>query len=220
MFNYKLKKFYFIFILFFIFWFVFAHNPRLIWNTNSDINNPIIVQDSENSQAFYSKLKWVPDFYKIASNTGFLLYLSLTVPAISWSDKDYWMIVKDELWNLLIDVNWSGYKWTEFYEKFAWDLYYQWPEFEKKVWSWIYYVQIYSNDNIWKYALAIWKLESRPVNEIMNTFKSLPALKSYFFEKPVITMFYNYIWLSLFFLIVFVVLLILLINKLIKKFKS
>jgi hypothetical protein len=36
---------------------VVAHNPRLVWNTNSDANNPIIVQNPENSQAFYAQLK-------------------------------------------------------------------------------------------------------------------------------------------------------------------
>jgi hypothetical protein len=220
MWNYKLKKVYIMLTLIFWFWIVFAHNTRLVWDTSSTQENSILVSQPENSQAFYAQLKWNSDFYKIVSNTGFLLYLSLTVPAISWSDLDYWMMVKDNSWNILINIDSTNLKWTKFYEKFAWDLYYQWPWFERQVNSWIYYVQIYSTDNIWKYALAIWKLESRPINEITNTFKDMPALKSYFFEKPVITMFYNYIWLSLFFIIVFVVLFILLINKLIKKFKS
>ena len=180
----KFKNLFFLLILISWFWFVVAHNPRLVWNTNSDANNPIIVQNPENSQAFYAQLKWTPNFYKIISNTGFLLYLSLTVPAISWSDQDYWVIVRDDLWKLLINIDATNFKWTEFYEKFAWDLYYQWPWFERQVQSWVYYVQVYSTDNVWKYALAVWKLESRPVSEIVNTFKDLPALKSYFFEKP------------------------------------
>lgn len=215
-----MKKIYVILSFVFLFSFVFAHNPRVIWDENNDSWSPIVVQSQENSQAFYAELKWKSDFYKIVSNTGFLLYLSLTVPAISSSDKDYWMMVSDVLWNLLNDTNWNNVIWTGFYEKFAWDLYYQWPEFERQVASWEYYIKIYSPDNIWKYALAVWKLEKWPLNEVWNTFKVLPTLKSYFFEKPIITMFFNYIWLSLFFLIVFVVLITLLINKLIKKFKS
>lgn len=220
MWNYKLKKVYIILILIFWFWITFAHNPRLVRNISSTEGNPILVSRPENSQAFYAQLKETSDFYKIVSNTGFLLYLSLTVPGISWSDQDYWMIIKDDLWNVLADINWTNLKWTKFYEQFAWDLYYQWPWFEKKVNSWIYYVQIYSSDNVWKYALAIWKLESWPINEIWNTFENLPSLKTYFFEKLSITMFFNYIWISLFVLILFIVLIILLINKLTKKFKS
>jgi hypothetical protein len=206
-----------ILILIFVFWFVFAHNPRIVWDINSSPEVPILVEYPEVSQAFYAQLKWKPDFYKIVSDKDFILYLSITVPAISWSDQDYGMIIKDNSWNLIDNIDSSNLKRKKFYEKFAWDLYYQWPWFEKKVNSWIYYVQIYSSDNIWKYALAIWKLEIWPINEVWNTFKNLPSLKTYFFEKPVITMFFNYIWISLFVLILFIVLIILLLNKLTKK---
>jgi hypothetical protein len=218
---YKFKKIYLIMIFILWFWFlsVFAHNPRIVWNIDNSIEMPFLVQKPEESQAFYAQLKWKPDFYKIYSDTNFLLYLSITVPAISSSDKDYWIIIKDSLWNVIDNIDSNNLKWTKFYEKFAWDLYYQWPWFEKSVNSWTYYIQIYSSDNMWKYALAIWKLEIWPIKETLNTFKSLPALKSYFFEKSVFTMFFNYIWVWLFAIILFIISTIILINKLIKKFK-
>lgn len=220
MYNLKFKKKILILTLFFLFWFVFAHNPRVVWDMDANQENPILVDKPENSQAFYAKLKWKPDFYKVVSDNDFLLYVSLTIPALSWSDKDYSMMIKDELWNVLADINWIEGEWTQFYEKFAWDTYNQWPFFEKEVWSWVYFIQIYSPDNVWKYVLAIWKLEIRPVFEIWNTFKVLPELKTYFFEKYLITMFFNYVWISLLLLIIFVVLVLVLIIKWIKKFKS
>jgi len=216
---YRLKISYLIMILILWLWFVFAHNPRVVWDIDNSIENPFLVDNPENSQAFYDQLKWKPSFYKIFSDTDFLLYLSLTVPAISWSDQDYWIIIKDDLWNLVDNIESNNFKWTKFYEKFAWDLYYQWPWFERFVGSWTYYIQIYSLDNMWKYALAIWKLEIRPINEIRNTFKVLPALKTYFFEKSFIVIFFNYIWISLFVIIILILLIILIINKFIKKFK-
>lgn len=220
MWNYKLKKTYIILILLFWFWFVWAHNPRIVRDQNNSIENPIVVQEPENSQAFYAELKWKSDFYKIVSDTGFLLYLSLTVPAISWSKQNYWMIVKDDLWNILTDINWTNLKRKGLYEKFAWDLYYQWPEFQKNVWFWVYYVQIYSPDNLWKYVLAVWKLEIWPFSEIWNTLKVLPQLKSYFFEKSLFTIFFNYIWLSLLFSFMIVGLLILIVYRAIKFFRA
>ncbi len=220
MLNLKLRRIYIILLLIFSFWFVFAHNPRIVWDRESRQDYPILVESPEASQAFYWELRWESDFYQITSNTGFLLYLSLTVPAISWSRQDYSMLVKDGLWNILTTIDWKDSQWWAFYEKFAWDLYYQWPEFQREVSSWVYYIQIYNSDNIWKYALAVWKLEVRPVYEIWNTFKDLPALKTYFFEKSLFTIFFNYIGIFVLILIVFIISFFILLNTLIKKFKS
>ena len=59
---------------------VSAHQPRLETATNVSFNNPIIIENPEISQAFYSTLHGSPDYYKINSNVPFKFYLGLLVP--------------------------------------------------------------------------------------------------------------------------------------------
>ena len=68
-------------VLFFSMSVASAHQPRLETDTNISMNNPIVVENPEISQAFYSTLKGSPDYYKISSDIPFKLYLNLLVPA-------------------------------------------------------------------------------------------------------------------------------------------
>jgi hypothetical protein len=57
-----------------------AHQPRLDTGTAVSIENPIIVDNPEISQAFYGQLKGEPVYYQINSDTSFQLYVNLLVP--------------------------------------------------------------------------------------------------------------------------------------------
>ena len=67
----------------------FAHQPRLVSQIASKKPVAIQVQNPEISQAFYAELKGNPDTYEINTQTGILLYMQLTVPAISGARTDF-----------------------------------------------------------------------------------------------------------------------------------
>jgi hypothetical protein len=198
-----------------------AHNPRIIRDKKNNSHNPIVIENPEISQAFYWELKSKSDFFTINSPKEFVLYVSLLIPLISWAKQEYGFIIKDNKENIIGISDINEYKSEIFHEKFAGDFYYQWPKFKNLASSGSYTIQIYSPDNRGKYVLAIGEWEKRSLYEIYNTFKSLPIIKSYFFNQHPITMFLNYIWLSILVLMLGIFLIIIAIYKLYqKKFKS
>lgn len=197
-----------------IFAFVSAHQPRITRDQTwiIQVNNPEI------SQAFYGELRGQPDIYQITSDTWFLFYVNIVVPALPDARKDFKIQIFQ--WDMpLAELDGTQHERTEFYEHFAGDLYYRWPSFERQVSPGTYTVTVTNPEMKGKYSLAIGKIESFPGAEIVNTFKLLPALKTYFFDKPVLTMFYNYIWLALGIMIVVLALLILLARFIVRKIR-
>ncbi len=59
---------------------VSAHQPRLDTQTTVSVENPILVDNPEISQAFYGQLNGKPVYYQIQSTQPFQLYLNLLVP--------------------------------------------------------------------------------------------------------------------------------------------
>jgi len=209
-----MKKFLLSFFLLsaFLFWFTSAHQPRItrdkIW--------PFVVNTPEVSQAFYGELRGQEDVYTIMSDTWFLLYMSIVVPAISWAKEDF--VVTIVQWDsLLARLDGGQHERTNFYEPFAGDAYYNWPEFEQKVSPGTYTIRVENPSYQGKYSLAIGKIESFPGSEIINTFKLLPSLKTYFFGKPVLAMFWNYIGAALAVILIILSLLVLIIRLIVNK---
>lgn len=66
-----------------------AHQPRLERNQSNSESNPIAVTKPEISQAFYGILSGHADYYQIKMDTGFSLYVSLVVPALSGQRTDF-----------------------------------------------------------------------------------------------------------------------------------
>ena len=90
----------------------------------------------------------------------------------------------------------TNHTWTEFYEHFAGDNYFEGPEYEASVEGGSYTVEVYSPDNLGKYVLAVGKKEQFSASDWWDTLKTMPKLKRYF-GKPAYTMFFNYIGLFL-----------------------
>jgi hypothetical protein len=193
----------------------FAHQPRI----TRDQTWPFMVSNPEISQAFYGELRGQEDVYQITNDTWFLLYVNIVVPAISGAKEDF--VVTILQWgNLLSRLNGAAFQWTDFYEPFAGDAYYAWPSFEKQVGPGTYTIKVQNPAYQGKYSLAIGKLESFPGPEIINTFKLLPSLKIYFFGKPVLAMFYNYMWLTLGIMTIVLILLVILVRLIIRKIRQ
>ena len=201
------------------FWGVsFAHQPRIVWESVHDESNPILVQNPTISQAFYGILSGTADVYQIQTETGILLYANLVVPDLSGQRTDFVMEISD---GSARSTKINGKKWQRsgFYEEFAGDMYLQWPVWEQKVDPGTYTITISNPGNQGKYSLAIGKMESFPVNEILHTFKVLPTLKTDFFDKPVWMVVYNKIWLRMGELLLVIAGLVLIVWGLVRYFK-
>jgi hypothetical protein len=185
-------------VLFFSMSTVAAHQPRLETGTNVSMNNPIVVQNPEISQAFYSNLRGSPDYYKISSNVSFKLYLNLLVPTSPGIPADFISAqVMDTNGNILLTLNGTNSTWTPYFEEFAGDNYLKGPEATKQLPAGTYFVKVYNTENQGKYTIAIGDIESFPIDESLKALVTIPLLKEQFFGKPVTTLFLEFLGLIL-----------------------
>ncbi len=196
----------------------YAHQPRIVYKTQISQANPIIVTKPEISQAFYAELKGQPEYYSIGSDKEFNLYVRILSPKMTGAKKDFSVeIIKDA--NAIAMLDGLGSAWTEFYEPFVGDDYWQGPEFEKHQPGGEYIIKVSSPDNRGKYVLVVGRAEAFPLNESLKLFVSLPQLKHYF-GKSGFTAFLNlvgFFWLTL---IIILSLMIFGVVWVVKKFKK
>lgn len=170
----------------------FAHQPRLASYINS-MDNPILVQNPEVSQAFYGQLEGNPAYYLVRSNSSFQLYINILVP-----DNPGAQLMSVEISNssgrslAKLDAN---TKWEPYFEKFGGDGYLKGPEFNQTMPAGDYYIKVFNAQNQGKYSLAIGDIETFPPSEALNAIFLLPILKAQIFEVPVFELFIQFIGL-------------------------
>ncbi|MDD5417189.1 MAG: hypothetical protein PHU12_04405 [Candidatus Aenigmarchaeota archaeon] len=204
---------------------VFAHQPRITYDSYSSEINPFIITNPEISQAFYGNLKITPDFYLIESNKEFILYLQILSPDLNDSRTDFSVgIYRDN--ELLYTLYGKNFTWIKFYEEYAGDNYLAGPMIETQAHPGSYKIKIYNSynsDNFGKYVLVVGKEESFPLNEVLNALFVLPKLKSDFFNVSPLTFFSSiigrYFLISIVTIIV-AILLVYIIIKIIKRQKK
>lgn len=172
---------------------IYAHQPRIVENDQTQINNP------EVSQAFYGELKGTPAEFRIESKKDFKLYVGLLVPDIPNIKKDISAEiyrVKDGKTESIAVLDGSNFTWTPYYEEFARDNYFWGPEYKaddsirgkeligRKVPAGEYRIKVFSSSNIGKYTLVTGFLEAFPFSEILNAMVVVPRLKAQFFSYP------------------------------------
>ena len=177
-----MKKIFFFIVCFLLFWFSFAHQPRLVFKQTA--GEVIQVQNPEISQAFYGILSWQQDSYQIVVGTWFLLYVNIVVPDQEGQRTDFFVDVIESDAAIYTRLDGTKFEWTNFYEPFGGDAYLMGPSFEEQVWPGTYTIRVSNSDNQGKYSLAIGKIESFDLKETINTYKVMPDLKMQFFEKP------------------------------------
>ena len=174
--------------------FVLAHQPRLIFSQQGDIQ----VSKPEISQAFYDELKGAPRDYFINSETSFELYINLLVPAEANRDSRYSADIFSAVggdWKKIYSIDGLSFDWQQFYEEFSRDYYLKGPEFTKQVPAGKYRINVYSaglpaqEGSQGKYILAVGKIESFDVNSLLNVYWQLPLLKLTFFKTSVLQFF-------------------------------
>ncbi len=188
----------FLLVLFFSISTVVAHQPRLETGTNVSMNNPIVVQNPEISQAFYSTLHSNPDYYKIQSDVPFKLFLNLLVPTSPGIQGDFVSAeVLDANGNVLLTLNGTNSTWTPMFEEFGGDNYLSGPEVTKQMPAGTYFIKVFNAENQGKYNIAIGDIESFPIDESITALVTIPLLKEQFFGKPVTKLFLEFLGLVL-----------------------
>lgn len=195
---------------------VSAHQPRLVYQTNSTIDNPFIIQTPDISQAFYGQFKNAQaEYFKVSLPAEQNLYLSLLTPDNSEASKEVSATViklSSPDSDIKMSLNGQKFTWKKYYEDYAGDNYYQGPSLEKKLPAGDYLITVTAKDNVGKYVLVTGVVETFPFNEAAKTLFALPALKMGFFGTSFFSIFAGiigkYLLYSLIGLLILVVLVI------------
>ncbi len=196
--NFGLKSLIILIVLFLSVCAVSAHQPRLEAGINSSINNPIVVQNPEISQAFYGNLNGQPDYYKITSDKPFKLFVNILVPQSPGISGDFVSAqITDSSGKTIALLDGTKSNWTPMFEEFGGDYYLQGPEFTQNVSAGTYYIKVFNTNNTGKYSMAIGDIESFPADESLKAIITIPLLKEQIFGKPVITLFFEFLGIIL-----------------------
>lgn len=166
-----------------------AHRPVIV-KSNSSLEEPFIVPDSNISYAFYGELNGEAHYYKIKSEKPFNLYVNILVPDFSpksdpivkhdMSFQIFKNEIKSESSIFLIDG--KNAEWKRFYEKFGRDHYYMGPEFDMQMPAGTYYIKVFNSNYKGKYALATGKVEKFGIKEIISSISITRKLDKWFFK--------------------------------------
>ncbi|BDZ66767.1 hypothetical protein GCM10025860_02150 [Methanobacterium ferruginis] len=188
----------FVFILFLSLHTLSAHQPRLDTGKTVSIENPIIVENPEISQAFYGQLNGEPVYYQINSDKPFQLYVNLLVPTSPGQGGELVSAeVTDASGNIVMYLNGTNSTWTPYFEEFGGDYYLKGPEATLEVSAGTYNIKVFNSQNQGKYSIAIGKIEAFPANEALTALFTLPLLKQQFFAKPITTLFFEFVGIIL-----------------------
>lgn len=136
----------------------------------------------EVSKAYYGTLTGEPDVYRIDATAPFDLYVGVLVPDIAGQKKDVSAVVlKDG--NEIAVLDGATFAWTQFFEPFGHDTYWQGPEYKARAEAGTYEVRVWSSNNDSKYSLAIGEIEAFDSAETWNALTLIPQLKKNFFDK-------------------------------------
>lgn len=175
-----------------------AHQPRLDSGTTVNVENPIIVENPEISQAFYGQLNGNPVYYQIKSDKPFELYVNLLVPTSPGQGGELVSAeVTDASGNIVMFLNGTNSSWTPYFEEFGGDYYLKGPEATLQVPAGTYNIKVFNSQNQGKYSIAIGKIEAFPANEALTALFTLPLLKQQFFAKPILTLFLEFLGIIL-----------------------
>ena len=147
---------------------IFAHQPKLIKDSLS-LEKPHRVISPEISKAYYAKLDGEPHYYKIQSEKEFLFYAGILSPKINEIYQWISIEVLDENKNIIYSGDGENFKWKAWYEPYARDWYWKGPEIGTErgeefktsftLDSGIYYIKVFSGNNIEHYSLVVGEAE-------------------------------------------------------------
>ncbi len=197
-----------------------AHNPRLVFDQESSLDKPFLITQPDISQAFYGQLRGANDYYQVNLNSDQAFYFQILVPDVPNIQKN----ISAELINLntqelITTLKPEEATWNNFYEPFGGDNYWQGPEATINLLAGNYLIKVFNPNNDGKYVLVVGQKESFPLSEIIRTTRDLPVLKIYFDRSP-LTAYFNYSGLFLGASLLILVILVIVIRLIYRKFKQ
>ncbi len=179
---------------------VSAHQPRIV-----EDNKVIEIQNPDISQAFYGELKGEPAIFKINLSQSQTIYFGILVPDLPNISKDISAEIISSTGKQAV-LDGLNSQWTQFYEEFAGDNYWQGPDAKVNLAVGENIIKIYNTNNRGKYVLVVGEKELFPIKEMLKAGIVLPQLKVNFFEKPFWSIFEGKV--GKFFLIAFVLIIL------------
>ncbi len=173
---------------------VVAHQPRLAPST-APINNPIIIEKPEISQAFYGQLQGEPVYYMIESPKKFRLYVNILVPDNPGADQLVYARITDYKGKTIKELGPGD--WEPYFEEFGGDYYLKGPEFNETLPPGKYYIIVFNEQNKGKYSLAVGDIEAFPADEALKAIILLPILKASIFNIPILESFLQFLGIIL-----------------------
>jgi hypothetical protein len=154
-----------------------AHQPRIV----PVDRKPVRITQPEVSQAFYGRLKQVPQEFIIESRVAFDLYINLLVPKIPGIQKDLRVKVNGPGKKTFVILQGKKATWTIFHEPFSGTDYYRGPEFRSHVPAGTYILQVSRPRNYGKYVLAVGEKEVFSSADMLQAMQIVSQLKKDFF---------------------------------------
>jgi hypothetical protein len=200
--------------------FASAHQPRMVFEAKTTIDNPVIIPDPQVSKAYYGELRGAPDYFIINSDSPFPLYVNILTPDIAGFNRtDFSVEVRDGN-GVIALLDGGNSSWKIFYEEFGQDYYVQGPETRLNVSAGTYRIKVYSSDNTGRYSLAVGEEESFPPGEIINTLIIVPQIKQRFFNKSLIEAYMNSSGMAILIILVLLLAVVFVFNRLRKRKKK
>lgn len=173
----SMKRVIFIVVFVLLSTFVIAHQPRYV----GDAKGTIIVNEPSVSKAYYGRLSGEPHYYKIEVMEKSPMYLNVLIPGKELTHTVSAELIKDN--EIIYVLDGDNFTWQPFFEEYGRDYYMMGPELDIEFTEGTYLVQVFNENNLGKYVLAVGKEESFPFWEILKAVVLVPYLKIFFFEK-------------------------------------
>lgn len=209
---------------------VSAYQSRLVIEKNTIVENP------QKAQAFYGELRGTKNTYQITSGEAFDLYVSLLVPDLDGARQD----VSAEIYTQentpqengqtlqkktnIAMLNGIDFNWSNFYEPWAGEKYFQGPVYASsqageaargvRMEPGTYMVQVFNPDNEGKYVLVVGTEEQGSLGQSVQELRNLVKLKTEYFGRSALGVFWNLTGLCLLLLVVAVGLIVMTLRKL------
>ncbi len=183
-----------------------ANQLKIVYDKELTILYPQIIKKPEISQSFYGELTGTADYYKIIAKEPFDLCISIMAPDIEDARDDFSIAIYGDN-NKRITIYGDRYEWVTYYETSTEYRYWKGPSYEETIEPGEYLIQVYNDGNEGRYVLTIGDQPTFFLFETINYVLTMPKLTT-FFEKPVISTYFNKVGIFLFVALIILVVII------------
>jgi hypothetical protein len=162
---------------------VFAHIPVVLERQQATTENPFQIRDAITSMAYYDVIYDTPRVYNIVVKNSGELYIGLTVPKVSDTPqcKPTVSLINDKNFVIYETIG-KNIVWINFHEPFGNADYFRGSEANVHVIPGQYTINVSSETENCKYALATGEVEKFQFNDFISSVYIIPIINQNFFE--------------------------------------